>query len=239
MIYNDANVIDQRLKPIVRFSAGYFWGGPAARQDRLDPATIDWPQVLDAIRGLRGTPFVINIEGGAWERPGADANALAHWIDMVRTVRRVHGGPVGIYRMVPERAYIEPVRHYAGNDPDQTHRQWRTRNNRLFALADEVDVIYPSLYPQEADLYRKPEHWRTIVAANLREATQYGKPVRPYVTPQFRGQMTAPLLSPEEWREQLSVIREHADDIVLYMDGKKPIPADYLEVAVDLFGDRS
>lgn len=236
MIYNDCNIDgDPRLLPMVRYTTGYFWGGPATSPDRLNPDKIDW-RILDHIAQIRDRPLVINIEGPGWENPGGDPAAMERWIDLIKTVRRVHRSSVGIYRMIPERAYIQPVRHFATDDPAGTHRAWRLRNNRLFGLADSVDAIYPSLYPQPADLYRKPEHWRAIVKANLREAKQYDKPVRPYVTPQFRGMQDEPLLSLDEWLEQLTVVRQQVKDIVLYFDGKHPIPTDYLQVAVDLFG---
>lgn len=239
MIYNDTATEIPGATRVTRFTTGYFWRGPADRPDRLDPAAIAWPHVLDLVRQHRGRPFVINIEGTngewTWERPGDSPAVLEQWVDLARTVRRVHGGDVGIFRIVPEAAYWQPIRYCKGADPERDNYYWRLRNNRLFRLAEEVTTIYPQIYLQDSDHYRK--NWACAVDANIREALQYGKPVRPYTSPQYRGSHREPFAPVDEWVRNLELIKAAGvDDITLYMDNKQEIPAEYLAPAVALFG---
>lgn len=236
MIYNQTASAMPNGVQVNRLTVGWFWRGSADRPDLLDPDTIDWTHALDRVAELRGTPLVINIEGGPWEKPGQYPDVLDRWCDLMRTVRRVHGGEVGIYRMLPEAGYWQPIRALHNDDPEREHYYWRLRNNRLYRLADEVDVVYPALYPQPGDHYRKPGHWHAVIEANIREAQQYGKPVRPFTTPQWRGRFYEPLMPLDEWREHLEHIRDYVGDIVIYMDNSQEITAEYLAPAAELFG---
>lgn len=138
---------------------------------------------------------------------------------------------VGIYSFLPLRDYQAPVLYLRAmeNEKDpvwQKHlpahmrrfEAWQKANDRLRPLAEEVDFVCPSLYTFHDD----PDGWRKYAEANLREARRYGKPVYPFLWPQFHqgengeNEFQGKHLSKEFWRAQLDIVRKNADGVVLW-----------------------
>ncbi|MEM7564845.1 MAG: hypothetical protein AAF353_17615 [Pseudomonadota bacterium] len=115
---------------------------------------------------------------------------------------------VGFYGVPPIRDYYSPVRN---RDMDQ----WLAANDLLSPIAESVDVIFPSLYTFKND----PADWKRYAIENIREARQYGKPVIPFLWPQFHQSnkfLGGDYMSPEFWRLQLETMIEHADGVIIW-----------------------
>jgi hypothetical protein len=112
---------------------------------------------------------------------------------------------VGYYGTVPTRNYWAPVKKDAG-----ALATWRGDNNRLAPLAQAVDTVYPSLYT----FYDDVPGWTTYALANIEEARQYGKPVYPFLWPQYH-QSRKPIAG-DFWRLQLDTVFKNADGLVIW-----------------------
>jgi hypothetical protein len=111
-----------------------------------------------------------------------------------------------------------PVRNYWTPQKPQGHQHWETwrrRNDRLERLAEHVDVIYPSLYT----FYENVEGWKRYAKANIDEARQYGKPVIPFIWPQYHNSnrtLRGKLVDGGYWRTQLDLVHRHTDGVVIW-----------------------
>jgi hypothetical protein len=142
----------------------------------------------------------------------ANISKLVHVADIVRqTAPKLQ---FGFYAIMPENVYWPLV---AGT-PGQL-RGWRESARRTEVLARKVDVIMPSLYtfydasPDDRAAWAK---WASIV---LTEARRYGKPVYPFLCPQFHDsnkQLGGQYLPPDYWRMELEVVHRYADGVVLW-----------------------
>lgn len=116
--------------------------------------------------------------------------------------------PVGFYGMLPIRDYFAPVR---GRNKDA----WQQANRDLAVIADSVDVIFPSIYT----FYKKEAEWEVYAMGNIEEAKQYGKPVIPFIWPQYHGsnkRRKGQYIDKAFWRKQLDTVHEHADGVVIW-----------------------
>ena len=115
---------------------------------------------------------------------------------------------LGIYGMLPIRDYHAPVKN-------EGLYLWKNANQKLAPLAKNVDYIYPSIYT----FYKSPNKWKKYAIANINEAKKYGKPVIPFIWPQYHGSNKLrkhKFIGYDYWRLQLETIYEHADGIVLW-----------------------
>ena len=115
---------------------------------------------------------------------------------------------LGIYATVPIRDYHTPVKE---NDVEL----WENANQRLTPIADNVDYIFPSLYT----FYKNPEKWKKYAIANINEAKKYGKPVIPFIWPQYHNSNRLykfNFIDYNYWLMQLETIYEHADGVVIW-----------------------
>jgi hypothetical protein len=117
----------------------------------------------------------------------------------------------------------------SGQQPanDAELAKWKTANSYLIPFVTHVDALYPSLYTVDAD----PAKWVTSAQRRISEAKRIGagKPVRPFVWPQYHDVMRSPLagtyIDYNYWMLQLTTVRNAgASGIVLW--GGYQIPWD-------------
>lgn len=115
----------------------------------------------------------------------------------------------GIYAILPVREYSAPT---SGNR--ESLDLWRKDNDRLTPLSEAVDIVFPSLYT----FYDDPEAWRIYAITNILVARQYGKPVVPFLWPQFHGSgdKAFQLISARFWKVQLETVYSYADGVVIW-----------------------
>jgi hypothetical protein len=124
-------------------------------------------------------------------------------LDTFRT--HMPGIRLGLYSMVPIRNYWTPVR---GKPADLA--AWRSENERLKPIADATDVIFPSLYT----FYDDRDGWLAYANANMAEARQYGRPIYPFLWPQYHRSVKP--IDRDFWRLQLETVFKNADGMVIW-----------------------
>ncbi len=108
-------------------------------------------------------------------------------IPIVKQFKEVYGErfKVGIYSMVPERAFwpATGIAHPKDLGRRQDYFDWYDRNKSMQRLVDEVDAIFPSLYT----FYGLREQWQRYAFENIYQSRQFlgGKEVIPILMPTY------------------------------------------------------
>lgn len=194
------------LRPVRVVYASELW---PRKKSRADP---DVRHIGEAIRAKvqPQAPDLVVIDIEHWHLSGQPPQEIerniGRYVTVAETFRRhLPDSKIGFYGMVPVREYWAPV-----NDDRASLRKWRESNIRLEPLAAAVDVIFPSLYA----FYDRPEQWRTYAQSNIAEAYLYGKPVYPFLWPQYHGSRDT--IAADFWRVQLETVYQAADGLVIW-----------------------
>jgi hypothetical protein len=210
------------------------WGGHV---ERSEPATSDLRRLARSLSG--DVPVVLDVERWPVQVAGAiDASTVEANIDrLIRIVETIRAEApalqIGFYGLLPIREYriqygaaIDPSRYAAADS------HWREGNARLERLASHVDFVCPSLYTAHdlpgTGTYR--EYWKPVAVSAIREARRYGKPVYPFLWPQFTdvdedGRKVASRTDRRAnhayiptgfWRQQLQLMLTAADGAIVW-----------------------
>jgi len=120
---------------------------------------------------------------------------------------------VGYYSMLPIRDYWRAVK----GEESGKYRDWQEENDRLVPLADEVDIVFPSIYT----FYEDQEGWLTYAKAQIDESRRVApeKQVIAFLWPEYHPsneERSGDPLEADYWRVQLDFLREHADGVVIW-----------------------
>ncbi|QDU72719.1 hypothetical protein [Mucisphaera calidilacus] len=153
---------------------------------------------------------------------------IEHWpvngdpADVQDTIRKYNLVTRWIREARPDLTFgyygIPPVRDYWRAIKPRDSRQyqaWAAENDALQPMIRDVDVIYPSLYT----FYDDPEGWVKYAEVNIREARKYGKPVYPFLWPQYHDshkELKYHFIDGDFWRIQLETCLKHADGVVIW-----------------------
>jgi hypothetical protein len=109
---------------------------------------------------------------------------------------------------------------------EKRFQEWRAANAHLAPLIRKIDYLFPSLYTNyeqfDSDTGTAEHGWRNSAEAILAEAKTYGKPVYPFVWPQFHegaGKRAYEYLPIDFWKKELEFVRANADGVVLWAWG--------------------
>lgn len=167
-------------------------------------------------------------------------------IEAVKIYREAHPGcAIGYYAMMPEDNFYGPLgnsglpkwvhykeyydawlvrnKHFRTNVDDKTLRT----NNR--GLAAYVDRVMPAVYPY-LPLPEYMTEWKIILDGNVKEATKYGKPVIPYLCPQFVDREAGfPYVPAGVWKEMLehALANDNVDGVCVYQVVNPELNFDY------------
>lgn len=177
---------------------------------------VDPPAVAEAAQFLRRYTRTYYLDIENWLPPddapdGVTEADVAKFMEVARIARAaVPDGKFGFYGILPKRTYWPFVLKRAA-----IIDAWRHMNDVSAPLAALVDYLFPSLYT----FYDDPAGWETAARPILNEARRYGKPVYPFLWPEFHNSNR--LLAGKEiprafWRRELEFCREHADGLVLW-----------------------
>jgi hypothetical protein len=189
--------------------AGTTWGANVAH-DEVDPVGIK--AAVEYLRRLTRN-YYFDLE--EWTVSGAPREVIdANIRKLVRTAEIARQSApdmkFGFYDMAPRSTYWAVVL----NKSDAL-AQWWSINRRSAVIAAKVDYLFPSLYT----FYDDPSGWELAALATLKEARQYGKPVYPFLWPEFHDsnvKLAGTQVPRDFWRRQLEVCRQHADGLVLW-----------------------
>ena len=124
---------------------------------------------------------------------------------------------IGYYGVLPQREYWALV---LPNYMRARLNKLQQRNDQFKALADHVDVLYPSLYT----FYNKPEEWKVYAKGMIEEARKYNKPAYAFIWPIYHPSNKAlggQFIGGDYWRLQLETIYELGYDGVVIWGGWK------------------
>ena len=130
---------------------------------------------------------------------------------------------VGFYGLAPVDGL--PITRQPADDAEWAiwKETWETVNSYVIPFVNHVDALYPSLYT----LYTDPAKWIAVAQRTISEAKRIGpgKPVRPFVWPQYhdvmRGPLTGTYISYDYWMLQLTTIRDAGVDGIIFWGGYK------------------
>lgn len=159
-------------------------------------------------------PYILDIE--CWnihsDNDIEDNRNIDKYILVIKTMKETRPDlKFGYYGVLPNRDYWAPIKQ----DIDEL-RRWYRINNRLKRLAQHVDVVCPSLYT----FYNDPAGWKRYASENIKRAKEYGKPVYPFLWPQYHeGGNVRPKWKDVDsifWRMQLDHVYSEADGIIIW-----------------------
>jgi hypothetical protein len=190
-------------------AAGSTWSAHVSH-DEVDPAGIE--TAVEYLQRLTRN-YYFDLE--EWPLSGVPREAIdANISKLVRTAeiaRQVAPDmKFGFYGVAPRSPYWSVLL----NKKDELEELWST-NRRSAVIAARVDYLFPSLYT----FYDDPSGWELAALATLKEARQYGKPVYPFLWPEFHDsnvKLVGTQIPREFWRRQLELCRQHADGLVLW-----------------------
>jgi hypothetical protein len=198
------------LKDVTVVYASELWPKKASRSE--PDLFFIRSETIPRVRRKATDLVVIDVEH--WDLTGTSSDeierSIRRYIDVLDTFRtHMPGIRHGLYSMVPIRNYWTPVR---GKTEDLA--RWRSENERLKPIADISDVIFPSLYT----FYDDREGWLSYANANIAEAKQYGRPVYPFLWPQYHTSREP--IDRDFWRLQLETVYDNADGMVIWTPAK-------------------
>jgi hypothetical protein len=212
LLYGSQSVFqDAGLKHVKIIYTSDIW---RQNEDMKEP---DEALVRSAARNIvyTGTPVVIDIEH--WALTGDEAlvsASIAKYISVVDWMKQERPEiTFGYYGTLPVRNYWAPV---GNNGMDE----WQKQNERLLMLGEHVDAVFPSIYT----FYEDQNGWITYAKANIQEARRYGKPVYPFLWPEYHSsnaQLTGTDVTGNYWRRQLDLCKEYADGFVIWGGWKR------------------
>ncbi len=141
-------------------------------------------------------------------------DAAQRYVGLVQRLKALSPGlKTGYYAVVPERDHW---RAFEGPG-SVTFRQWQQENDKLQAVADCADYLFPSLYT----FYDDQQGWVAFAEANIMEARRLarGKPVYVFLWPtyhDFNAILKGKPIPPDFWRLELETARRLADGVVIW-----------------------
>ena len=177
------------------------------------------PEVI--VRSLayerRGVPEPVILDIERWPIKGdapAVQSTVAKFLSVFSWVKgEAPGVPFGFYGTVPIPDYWRAIR-----DPGSPEfRSWQQDNDRLEAVSDQVDALFPSIYT----FYLDRQGWVTYAIAQITEARRKakGKPVYAFVMPRYHESnllLGSRFLSSDYWELELTTVAQHADGVVIW-----------------------
>ncbi|MCA9187968.1 MAG: hypothetical protein KDA99_20210 [Planctomycetales bacterium] len=203
-----------------RLLTTFFFWAPGANKSEPD---------LDRVRqntaSLNSSQLqIIDIEH--WPTTGSDevvADTIRKFTSIIQTMRDVNPDlKIGIYSMLPIRDYWTPV----SNDNDSARFQaWESANARLDALAEQVDVVFPSVYTFYPEAWPgEVDRWVEYATENLIQARRYNKPIIPFIWPHYHGGSGPDPsrwwqfdeISPAFWTTILETCYQYGDSVAIF-----------------------
>jgi hypothetical protein len=188
-------------------SAGNVWR-PNVSHDEVDPTGV-----VAAMNFIRKYAQHIYFDLELWPISGAPQPVIDASIRKVTQVLQIARRAVpdlkfGVYDEAPRATYWPIVLN-------KQLEEWHGVNKRLVPIANDSDYLFPSLYT----FYDDPKGWDVAARGVLKEARMYGKPVYPFLWPQYHDsnvKLTGIFIPGDAWRRQLELCREAADGIALW-----------------------
>ena len=188
-----------------------------ARAVLAEGVTAAVPVILDVEQ--YSTDVRLDISHINPDRSNIDANIrkLEHIISWFRD--EAPTSKVGFYDVAPVDMGLPVTGQQPANDGELAI--WETANSYLIPFVTHVNALYPSLYTATTDRAKWVALARRIISETKRIGA--GKPVRPFIWPQYHDVMRGPLaltyIDYDYWMLQLTTIRDAGVSGIVFWGG--------------------
>ena len=200
------------IRPITILYEGQFWPSGQASTNLPQQAIV---HTLAAEVASSLSPVVIDIE--RWPVTG-DSSVVQSSVTQYQTVLRwfretVPSLRIGFYGTIPVPDYWRAIQPPTSAD----FKAWQRDDDRLSAIGQAVDALFPSIYTFYADR----QGWVTYAIAQISEARRKanGKPVYAFIWPQYHESnqvLGGRFLEADYWELELLTVRQYADGLVIW-----------------------
>jgi len=189
------------------------WSKASAAADGLPTQSA----IGDALRVRKGSIELIALDLEYLPMSGANdlVNQSVEKFSTIlsRTKSAAVNSLIGYYGAPPIRDYWRAIKSPNSSE----YKAWQSEDDLWRALADRVDVLFPSLYT----FYDDRDGWVRFATANLSEARRLagGKPVYAFIWPQYHESnkdLKSKFIPEDFWRLQLDTVAEYADGVVIW-----------------------
>ncbi len=148
--------------------------------------------------------------------PWVMSRSAEKYVNVLRWVKSdVPKIKVGFFGIVPPSDYLATI----AEPSSRRYQQWIRDNNLVKAIANEIDIAFPSVYTYSADR----SLWKRSLRAQVSEARRlFGGAVYVFIWPQYFDHAPADpelwlkYMDGEFWRFQLDEVRAVADGVVVW-----------------------
>lgn len=229
---NTPDFVEMGFSPIEVVYEQDFYSSHRKIKDRAEINEKYLAKVEDRLSNLTKKYVVLDIEQWlvGWEKKDQQSRQVIvnRYVETISRIKKqVKAKEVGYFRVVP--AWINPKKN-----AKSIQRALDLENRLRKPIADEVDIIYPSLYTYHSD----PEKWKKWAFRTLNEAKKIapGKKIIPFLMPRFHPSSKRIInherkIPADYWRMQLDFVFEYADGVVIW-DGARGGRGNWKEDAI-------
>ena len=204
------------ITPLTGIYAGALFGQTPRRGDFSLPELGRVHRAANRARHDGRTAF-IDIEHWPLRRSQDEAmQSVANYLTVLQLFKRDAASvQVGYYGLPPIRDYWRAIR----GPNDSRYQGWQAENDRLRPIAEQADVMFPSIYT----FYPDPDGWLRYAEAQIAEARRLApdKPIVAFLMPIYHpsnDELGGQPIDPDYWLLQLETMRRLADGVVLWAD---------------------
>lgn len=175
-------------------------------------------RIRDVVAGLSRKEGIIIIDIEHWKLSGVDTESLNNNISKYKQVLTwfkdyAPKAQIGYFGRVPSSDYWRAIDGRRKGE----NKLWKADNSRVQALADAVDILFPSLYT----FYLDRQGWVKNAEITIAEARRLsnGKPVYVFLWPQFHDSnrlLRCEYIPGDYWKLELETAMAYADGAVIW-----------------------
>ncbi|HZF69981.1 hypothetical protein [Sulfuricurvum sp.] len=214
-------------KPI--FDTTRYLNKPKSNESFFIPMTIIYekkllphgPDIIDKnyLRALAfslpksSIPYILDIESwkcGRKENDVQASNSIDKYILVIDTMKQARPDlKFGYFGIIPVKAPLTINTH-----SEQQMRDWKHALERSKRLVSHVDVICPEGYTYLDDKII----WLRYMEALINEAKTYGKPIYPFLWPEFMEgrSLKGRFIARDFWKVQLDYVYTRCDGVIIW-----------------------
>lgn len=187
--------------------------------------TLEGPPTQASIKHWVDTLTQLNYNGllqldiEHWD-PYTNATQRQYLVDILKAFKPAgHTWKVGYYAIAPKRNHTHSLTPWSS-----VYQAWRDQNTAVQSIADEAEVLFPSLYT----LYPDKDRWVRFAVEHILEARRYHptKRICPIIWPQYHeavsGARGLAYIDPEFWYEQLMTVYRYCSDVLIWKGAGQP-----------------
>ena len=198
------------LKPITIIYGENFW----KHKSQMDHLPAEH-RAIRLARETASTSKIVCIDIENWPVRGDDATVSDSVRKYAQLMQWFHDTAPhvqhGYYGVLPVGSYWRAI----APRTSPAFQTWQADNARLQPIAATADVVFPSLYTY----YPDREAWVKFAIRQIRAAKKYGKPVYPFLWPQFHDsnwRLGGQYIPASYWKLELETVRTYADGVVIW-----------------------